>query len=66
VAIGEIVHDIDIKDDRFARKETAGVESVLRGIALGADGDEPRVERGGLVFDGLYARLSSEGAVNEA
>jgi hypothetical protein len=62
VAISEIVHDIDLKDDRFARKETAGVESVLRGIALGTEGDEARVERGRLVFDGLYARLSSERA----
>jgi hypothetical protein len=60
-AIGEIVHDIDLKEERFARKETAGVESVVRGIALGTSNDSERVERGRLVFDGLYARLRSEG-----
>jgi len=59
-AIGEIVHDIDLKEERFNRKETAGVESVVRGVALGTDSDDARVERGCLVFDGLYARLRSE------
>ena len=60
-AIGEIVHDIDLKEERYNRKETAGVESVVRGVALGTDSDESRVERGYLIFDGLYARLRSEG-----
>ena len=60
-AISEIVHDIDLKEERYNRKETAGVESVVRGVALGTDSDESRVERGYLIFDGLYARLRSEG-----
>jgi hypothetical protein len=60
-AIGEIVHDIDLKEERFGRKEAAGVESVVRGIALGTSSDTERVERGQLVFDGLYARLRSVG-----
>ena len=45
-AIGEIVHDIDLKEERYARKETAGVESVVRGIALGTEDDAERIERG--------------------
>lgn len=57
-AIGEIVHDIDLKEERYGRKETAGVESVVRGIALGTEDDAERVERGLYVFDGLYARMS--------
>jgi len=61
-AIGEIVHDIDLKEARYARKETPGVESVVRGIALGTGDDAERIERGDLVFDGLYARLRSESA----
>src|SRR5262249_27129719 len=37
-AIGEIVHDIDLKDDRYGRAETAGVKSLIAGIATpGAD-----------------------------
>ena len=37
-AIGEIVHDIDCKDEKFARPETAGVLGVLRGIARQHEG----------------------------
>jgi hypothetical protein len=59
-AVGEIVHDIDLKEERYARKETAGVESVVKGITLGTGDDAERIERGLPVFDGLYARLRSE------
>ncbi len=59
-SIGEIVHDIDLKEDRYARKETAGIESVLRGITLTTSDDAERLERGRPVFDGLYARLRAE------
>ena len=31
-AIAEIVHDIDVKDSKFARPEAAGVEQLLSGI----------------------------------
>ena len=58
-AIGQIVHDIDLKEDRYARKETAGIESVLRGIALETTNDMERLERSAPVFDGLYARLTA-------
>jgi hypothetical protein len=58
-AIGQIVHDIDLKEDRYARKETAGIESVLRGITLETANDTERLERSAPVFDGLYARLTA-------
>ena len=58
-AIGEIVHDIDCKDDKFGREETAGVLAVVQGIANATKSDAERVERGAMVFDGLYAQLSS-------
>lgn len=56
-AIGEIVHDIDVKDDKFGREETAGVLAVLQGIANATSDDAERVERGGQIFDGLYEQL---------
>lgn len=55
-AIGEIVHDIDCKDEKFGRNEAAGIAAVLRGIALSTDDDAERVVRGAPVFDGLYGR----------
>jgi hypothetical protein len=56
-AIGEIVHDIDCKDEQFGRPETRGVSSLVRGIASQHDDDAERLERGAALFDDLYASL---------
>ena len=56
-AIAEIVHDIDCKDGKFGREETAGIAAVLQGVALATDDDAQRIERGSLLFDGLYGQL---------
>jgi hypothetical protein len=54
-AVGEIVHDIDVKDAKFARAEAAGVERLLEGIAAEYASDGDRLEHGAALFDGLYA-----------
>jgi hypothetical protein len=56
--IGEIVHDIDCKDEKFGRPEATGVLAVVQGIALATKDDAERIERGTTVFDGLYEQLS--------
>jgi hypothetical protein len=53
-AIGEIVHDIDLKDDKYGRAETAGVKSLITGIATPGADDEQRLARGAVLLDGLY------------
>jgi hypothetical protein len=55
VQISEIVHDIDLKDGKFARPETPGVELLLAGIARSETDDERRIERGAALFDSLYS-----------
>jgi len=57
-AVGEIVHDIDCKDEQFDRPETQGVARLLRGIADGTEQDDERLERGGRLFDDLYAAFT--------
>ena len=57
-AIGEIVHDIDVKEDKYGRRETAGVLAVVQGIANVTKDDAERVARGAAVFDGLYEQLT--------
>lgn len=52
--IGEIVHDIDLKDGKFGRPEASGVERVVTGLLLGNPGDEARLERGLALFDELH------------
>jgi hypothetical protein len=54
-ALGEIIHDIDLKDGKFARPETAGIDHLVAGIALAHKDDEARLERGEAVFTDLYA-----------
>jgi hypothetical protein len=53
-AVGEVVHDIDLKDAKFGRTEAAGVARLLEGIALADRDDEVRVARGGQIFEDLY------------
>ncbi len=56
-AIAEIVHEIDLRDDRYARPETPGLDAVLNGW-LRADLSEQELEsHGAALFEGLYAAL---------
>jgi len=54
-AIGDVVHDIDCKDDLHRRPETTGIAALLRGIATGVPTDDARLERGFVVFDDLLS-----------
>src|SRR5215210_5422953 len=53
-AIGEIVHDIDLKDEKFGREEAAGIAHLVEGIAAANKEDERRLARGAAVFDDFY------------
>jgi hypothetical protein len=55
--IGEIVHDVDCKDEKFGRKEVAGVAALVRGLTRAYPDDATRLERGAASFDDLYASL---------
>lgn len=56
--IAEIVHEIDIKDEKFVAPETTGIEEVLTGIQVAAKDDMEIFEKGILVFEMLYAAKS--------
>ena len=57
--LGEIVHDVDCKDEKFGRAEAAGIASLIGGLVLAYPDDAERLERGAAVFEGLYAYISS-------
>ena len=59
-AIGEIIHDIDLKDGKYGREETAGIRIVIAGIAAGKRDDEERLARGGAVLDDLYQSMKTQ------
>lgn len=52
--IAEIIHDLDIKDGKFARPEAAGIGRLLEAIAAAHPGDEARVARGSAMLDDLH------------
>lgn len=54
VAIAEMVHDIDLKEDRYQRPETSGFARMLEGLCAQTPVDEQRLERGGMLLDSLY------------
>jgi hypothetical protein len=54
-AIAEIVHDIDLKDEKYARPETAGVSSTIIGICGSIREDDARIAAATPLFEGLYA-----------
>jgi len=52
--IAEIVHDLDVKDDKYGNPEATGVEEILMGIRKTAKNDGDALERGMAVFEMLY------------
>ncbi|PYS77864.1 MAG: ChrB protein [Acidobacteria bacterium] len=63
--IAEIVHDIDLKDNRFNRLEAAGLNAVVRGLSELLKDDRKLMRQCNEVFDGLYALLSKRSEQSE-
>lgn len=59
--IAEIVHDLDLEDEKFRRPETSGVERMIVGLAIAEKSDEVRVTQGAAVFDSLYESFRRRG-----
>ena len=59
-AIAEVVHDIDLRDEKFRRDDAAGIERALSGIAQGASDDHERAQRAHALFDALYTGYSTQ------
>jgi hypothetical protein len=54
MVIGQMIHDADLLDDRFGRKEGYGVDEILKGWAQQGVADEKLLERGMELIEGLY------------
>jgi hypothetical protein len=54
ISIAEVVHDIDLKDDKFGRPEAPGLRALLSGVVAACPGDQERLQRGAVLFDALY------------
>jgi hypothetical protein len=58
--LAEIVHDIDLKDNKFQRLEAVGLNSIIDGLSKVLRDDRKLLQQTNIVFDGLYALLNQE------
>ena len=56
--VAEIVHDIDLKDSKYGRPETPGVQSMINGLLQSTTDDDQRFARGFELFDQLHESFS--------
>jgi hypothetical protein len=59
-SMAELVHEIDLKDQKFNRPESAGLDMVVRAIADAAANDQKTLELGSRILDAVYARFSEK------
>jgi hypothetical protein len=52
--ISAIVHDLDLKDDRFSAPECSTVSAMIEGLQLAYQDDDALLEQGMTLFDSLY------------
>jgi hypothetical protein len=56
--ISEIIHDADLADQKFGRKEGYGIDEVLKGWARQRVSDQELLDRGMQLIEGLYHSLA--------
>jgi hypothetical protein len=55
--LAEVVHEADLKDQKFAREEARGLDLVLRGLLSAIKDDHEALAHGMILFDGLHATI---------
>jgi hypothetical protein len=56
--MAEIIHDLDMKDEKYRSAEAKGLEDILIGIRKAAKDDADALERGMTMFEMLYVSKS--------
>jgi hypothetical protein len=55
--MGQIIHDADLFDDKFGRKEGFGIDEIMKGWARQGLSDKELLARGMQLAEGLYESL---------
>jgi hypothetical protein len=58
--LAEIVHDIDLKDDKFNRLEAAGLKAIIDGLTETLRDDRKLLQQSSVIFDGLFGLFGKE------
>jgi hypothetical protein len=59
-ALAQIVHDLDVHDERYQRAETAGVGAMIAGVVARWPRDAERLAASRPLLDALYASLGGQ------
>jgi hypothetical protein len=52
--VAQIVHDIDLKDDKFNRLEAAGLNTIINGLSETLRDDRKLLQQSAVIFNGLF------------
>jgi hypothetical protein len=58
--VAEIVHDIDVKDEKYQRPQTSGISALIQGIMALHASDERRIEEGSRIFEATYTAFRAK------
>jgi len=58
--LGEMVHDVDLKDDKFQRLEAPGLNAIVNGLSETFPDDRKRLQQANVIFDGLFRLLDKQ------
>jgi hypothetical protein len=56
--IGEMIHDVDLKDHKFGRPEGPGLDAIIRALSFSALDDHAALRNGSVILDALYKYYS--------
>lgn len=59
-AIAEIVHEADLRDQKYLRNEARGIDLALRGLLSAVKDDHEVLAYGMTLFDGLYTTIGEK------
>jgi hypothetical protein len=63
--LAQIVHDIDLRDDKFNRLEAAGLNAIINGLSDSLRDDRKLLQQSIVIFDGLFTLFAKERDNNE-
>lgn len=58
--LGQIVHDIDLKDGKFQRLEAVGLNAIINGMSESLPDDRRLLQQASFIFDGLFMILNKQ------
>jgi hypothetical protein len=64
--LAQIVHDIDLKDDKFNRLEAVGLNAIIKGLSESLHDDRKLLHQCGAIFDGLFTLFGKQAGRKES